>query len=104
MGRVRRLVVMVLVAAAVTYVTACVPSLYTLDLIPAAAVVEQATQVDAADHAPYEYYSARAYLDKAREEAAQANFQDARRFASKAHELGTKALDLSRQRMHETGR
>ncbi len=83
---------------------ACTPSLYTFDLIPASSVVEQAAEANAAEHAPYEYFTARSYLDKAREEAAEANNQDAMRFADRAIEYGTKARDISRRRMRELGR
>ena len=38
------------------------------------------------------------------EEAAEANYQDAIRFAERANEFGTKARDLARRRMREAGR
>ena len=40
----------------------------------------------------------------AREEAAEANYQDAIRFAERANEFGTKARDMARRRMREMGR
>jgi hypothetical protein len=83
---------------------ACGPSVYTFNVLPASSVVEQAAQANASELAPYEYFAARAYLDKASEEAAEANYQDAIRYAERANELGTKALDLSRRRMRETRR
>ena len=82
----------------------CGPSLYTFNVIPAAQAVEQAAQANAAEHAPYEYFTARSYLDKAREEAAEANYQDAIRFAERANEMGTTARDMARRRMRELGR
>ncbi|HJL20134.1 MAG TPA: DUF4398 domain-containing protein [Sandaracinaceae bacterium LLY-WYZ-13_1] len=92
----------VIVAGLLT--AACGPSLYTFNSIPASQAVEQARQANAAEHAPYEYFYARSYLDKAREEAAEANYQDAIRFAEQANEFGTKARDMSRRRMREMGR
>lgn len=92
-----------IVAAAVTF-AACGPSLYTFNLVPASQAVEQARLANAAEHAPYEYFYARSYLDKAREEAAEANYQDAIRFAERANEFGSKARDMARRRMREQGR
>ena len=103
-GRTKRLVVLVGFVATLVTFAACGPSLYTFNSIPAAQAVEQARAANAAEHAPYEYYSAQAYLDKAQEEASQANYQDAIRFAEHANEYGTKARDLARRRMREQGR
>ncbi|MBX3268876.1 MAG: DUF4398 domain-containing protein [Sandaracinaceae bacterium] len=103
-GRIHRLFALVALAAAVTAFAACGPSLYTFNVIPASQAVEQARQANAPDHAPYEFFIAEAYLDKAREEAAEANYQDAVRFAERANEFGTKARDLARRRMREQGR
>lgn len=104
-----RRILLIACAASVTSlaglgVAACGPSLYTFNAIPATQTLEQARQANATEHAPYEYYAARAYLDKSNEEAAEANYQDAIRFAEKAQQLGTKARDLSRRRMREAGR
>jgi hypothetical protein len=82
----------------------CGPSLYTFNVVPASQAVEQAAQANAAEHAPYEYFAAREYLAKAREEAAQANYQDAIRFAERANEYGEQARDTARERMREQGR
>ena len=77
---------------------------YTIHILPAALAVEQAREADAAEHAPYEFYYAREHLRKAREEAAEASYQDAGRFARVAEEFGVKARDLARRRMREMGR
>lgn len=100
----KRLLIVVGSFAAAALLAACGPTLYTFNIIPASSAVEQAAQAQAAEHAPYEYFTARSYLDKAREEAAEANYQDAIHFAERASEFGTKALDLSRRRMREMGR
>jgi hypothetical protein len=90
--------------AGLSMLAACGPSLYTFNAIPASSAVEQARVANAAEHAPYEFFIAQSYLDKAREEAAEANYQDAIRFAERANELGTKARDMAQRRMRELGR
>lgn len=82
----------------------CGPAMYTVNIMPAARAVEQAGEAGAAEHAPYEYYYALEHLKKAREEAAEASYQDAIRYAETAEENGTKARDLARRRMREMGR
>ena len=103
-GRIHRLVVLVAVAALVVVFAACGPTLYTFNSIPASQAVGQAREANAAEHAPYEFFYAQSYLAKAEEEAAEANYQDAIRFAEQANEFGTKARDLARRRMREQGR
>lgn len=103
-GRAKRLSLVVGLVAAVATLAACGPSFYTFNVIPASSAVEQARQANAAEHAPYEFFTAQSYLDKAREEAAEANYQDAIRFAERANEYGTKARDMARRRMRELGR
>jgi hypothetical protein len=103
-GRANRLLLMTGICAAVAIFAACGPSLYTFNIIPASSAVEQARQANAAEHAPYEYFYARTNLDKAQEEAAEANYQDAIRYAERANEFGTKARDMARRRMRELGR
>ena len=82
----------------------CGPTLYTVRIVPAARAVEQARQAGAEEHAPYELAYAEAYLDKAREEAAEASYEDAMRFAETAEEFGEKARALARRRLQEMGR
>ncbi|MAQ18108.1 MAG: hypothetical protein CMN30_25340 [Sandaracinus sp.] len=82
----------------------CAPTIYTVNVMPAARVVHQAEEAGAATHAPYEYWYARAHLDQAREEAGEAMYQDAIRNAQIAEEYGVKALELARRRMREQGR
>jgi hypothetical protein len=85
-------------------VAGCNPILYTMNVGSAARTVEEARLAEAPDNAPYEYYLAEAYLDKAREEAAEGQYQDARRFASVAEENGVKGRDIARRHLRETGR
>lgn len=103
-GRAQRSWVVVGLVAVGSFLAACGPTFYTFNIAPASSAVEQAAEANAAEHAPYELFTARSYLDKAREEAAEANYQDAIRFAERANEYGTKARDLARRRMRETGR
>lgn len=84
--------------------TGCNPMLYAMNVGSASRSVEEARLAEAPDNAPYEYYLADAYLDKAREEAAEGQYQDARRFASVAEENGVKARDIARRHLRETGR
>jgi hypothetical protein len=104
-GRAKHLVAVVgLFAIVSTMVAACGPSLYTFNIIGAGSAVSQAREANAAEHAPYEYFYAQAYVDKAGEEAAEGNYQDAIRFAERANEFGSKARDMARRRMRELGR
>ncbi len=82
----------------------CGPTLYSVQILPAARAVAEAEEMGAPEHAPYEYYFARANLDKAREEMGEANYQDAIRFAALAEEYGVKARRLARRRLREAGR
>ena len=82
----------------------CGPTLYAVNAGSASGVIEEARHAGAPEHAPYEYYYAAEHLQKAREEAAEANYEDAVRFAGVAEEYGTKARDLARRRMREMGR
>lgn len=103
-GRAKRLMLVTGLFAGLSLLAACGPSFYTFNVIPASSAVEQARVANAAEHAPYEFFIAQSYLDKAREEAAEANYQDAIRFAERANELGTKARDMAQRRMRELGR
>jgi hypothetical protein len=77
---------------------------YVVNFVPATRAVEQAREAGAAEHAPYEYHYANEHLRKAREEAAEAAYEDAVRYADVAEEYGVKARDLARRRMREAGR
>ena len=60
---------------------ACGPGLYTIQSLPASSVVHQAEEAGAARYSPYEYWTAREYLEKAAEENNEGNYQDAIRIA-----------------------
>jgi hypothetical protein len=58
--------------------------------------VAEAKELGAAKHAPYEYYYALAHLEKAKQEAAEADYGDAIELAATCSEFAQKAVDLSR--------
>lgn len=76
----------------------CGPVQYTANIIAAEGALEAARDANARWHAPYEFYSAETYLEKAREEAAESEYEDAIRFADAATSYGQRALQLTRQR------
>jgi hypothetical protein len=77
----------------------CAPTVYSVHVLPAARVVEEAEQAGAAEHAPYEYYFAQAHLTQARRAAAESAYQDAIRYAKVAAEHGRLAQRRARERM-----
>ena len=98
-----RLVTSIALAAA-CFLGGCGPTLFGIEVASASQALEEARQVGAERHAPYEYYLAEAYLEKAREEAGEASYQDAVRFAERAASMGRAARDTARARMQEAGR
>ena len=82
----------------------CGPTFYTIHLLPAARAVEQAEEANAAEYAPYEYHFAEAHLAEAREEAGEAEYQDAIRHSKIAEEYAVKARDMARRNLRERGR
>lgn len=73
----------------------CGPVLYTTEVDSAESAVEAAREHNARWYAPYEYYYAEAHLEKAREEAASSDYEDAIRFAKVATEYGQRALRIA---------
>lgn len=81
------------------YLTAgCGPTLYVADMLEAETRLEDARAANARFYAPYEYYSADAYLEKAREEAAEGEYEDAVRFAKTASAFGQRAFMRSQSK------
>ncbi len=83
---------------------ACGPIGYVVEINGAAQAVEAARQVNAARFAPYEYHYAQAHLTKAREFAAEAEYQFAMDMAGVAEDYGNRARDIARRRQQESGR
>jgi len=88
----------VLACCVAALLQSCGPSLYTAEMTAAQAQVERARKEAARWYAPYEYYFAQAHLAKAREEAAEASYEEAIRFARTAGEFGERALQIARRR------
>jgi hypothetical protein len=82
----------------------CGPIGYIVEINGAAQAVEGARAVNAARLAPYEYHYAAEHLDKAREFAAEAEYQNAMDMAAVAEEYGNRARELARRRQQESGR
>lgn len=77
---------------------ACGPAAYSIRSARATSAVAQAEQANVKVEAPYEWFKAEAYLDKAREEAAAAEYQDAIRLAESAEEYANKAIEIARRK------
>lgn len=82
----------------------CGGTLYAVDAGSASAKLESARALGAERLAPYEYWMAHENLQKAREEAASADYGDALNFVSTAEEYADKAIKLSRQAHEGSGR
>jgi hypothetical protein len=78
--------------------------LYTFNILPASSAVHSAEAAGAAEWAPYEFWTAHEFLEKAAEEANQGNYQDAIRFAERASEYGRRAQDLTAARRQRAAR
>lgn len=81
----------------------CGPVWYTAEIISAESIVSEAEHADAADRSPYEYYLAREYLVKAREQASEASYEDAVHYAQEAHRAGALARDQARASLRDDG-
>jgi hypothetical protein len=93
-----------LVPWALLVCTGCGPAMYTANVRPAERAMAEAREARAAEHAPYEYHFAKAHLAEARDEASQAHYEVAVRYARVAKEYAVKARDLARRRFREMGR
>lgn len=82
----------------------CGGALYTIKSLGASSKLDQATELGAAQYAPYEYYYAREHLDKAAEEAATADYGDAIDYVDLADEYADKAIRLAREAHGSAGR
>lgn len=84
--------------------TGCVGIIYSANALSAAAKLEEAKTLGAEELAEYEYFYAKAMLEKAQEEAADASYGDAIDFASTADEYAEKAVEHARNAHREAGR
>jgi hypothetical protein len=101
-----RLTLIRLVTLTVTcsFLAACGGALYAVEVNSAAGKLAEAERLDAAKLAPYEYYSAKVRLEKAREEAAEANYGDAIKLSDESEAFSEKAVTLAREGSREAGR
>lgn len=91
----RRARIALLVAAGVSFV-GCGNAAYSFEILRAERRIEEARELKAEERAPYEYYYARAHYEKARTEAAEADYGDAIDFASTSSDYATQAIKKSR--------
>lgn len=102
-GSVSRLTWLVLSVCALN-LTGCGAAAYSYHVVRAARSVEQAKQVGAEQLAPYEMTLAQAYLGKAREESAEASYQDAVHYAKLSRSIADRATERSRVNSKGRGR
>jgi hypothetical protein len=88
-------------AVAIATAPGCVPVFYVANVISASSGVHAAEEQGAPEWAPYQYWLAHEYLDKAAEEANEGNYMDATRFAERATDLSRQAQELTTQRRRE---
>jgi hypothetical protein len=82
----------------------CGNTLYAIQANAASGKLEEAKELEAEKLAPYEYYFAKAHLEKAQSEAAEADYGDAADLAETAEEFADKAIRLSREAHRGGGR
>lgn len=104
-GRVLRraapLFLVLLPAVFLPALTACGPTLYTVEIASAERAFEEARTESAKTYAPYEYHYAEAHLQQARREAAEASYEDAIRYAEVAERYSKRARLIASQRRAE---
>lgn len=88
-------------ALALIAAVGCGPLQYTANMIAAQSALEAARDGNARWLAAYEFYSAQAHLEKAREEAAEGEYEDAIRFADVATSYAQRALELAMRKEKE---
>lgn len=84
--------------------TGCGNTIYAFKAGAAANRVSEAKEIGAEQLAPFEYYYAKEHLEKAMEEASQADYSDAINFADESEEYAEKAIKLSKEAHRGAGR
>ena len=82
----------------------CGHAVYVIEVNAASSKFEEARELGAEQYAPYEYYMAKEHLEKARTEAAEADYGDASDLSGTAEEYADKAITLARQAHRGAGR
>ena len=85
-------------------VTECGNTVFVFRVNSASSKLEEAKELGAERLAPYEYFVAKEHLEKARSEAADADYSDAINFAEVSEEYADKAIRLSREAHRGAGR
>jgi Domain of unknown function (DUF4398) len=84
--------------------TGCGGTLYAINASSAASRIEEAKELGAEQTAPYEYYYAKAHLEQAQVDAAEASYGDAVDYAETAEEYAEKAIKLAKEANKAAGR
>lgn len=82
----------------------CGNGLYSIQVLSASSKLEEARELGAEQHASYEYYMAKEHLDKARTEAAEADYGDAIDLSEEAEKYAEKAITRTRAAHNGAGR
>jgi len=82
----------------------CGNTLYAIQANAASSRLEEARELGAEKFAPYEYYYSKQHLEKAQQEAAEADYSDAADLAEVAEEFADKAIRLARDAHRGAGR
>lgn len=82
----------------------CGSARYAVEANSADRQLREARALGAEHYAPYEYFYAREHLDKARTEAAEADYGDAIGLAKTSEEYAVKAAQLARGARRKVGR
>ena len=94
---------LILIVAALV-LSGCGNTLYAIQANSASSKLEEARELGAEQYAPYEYYYAEEHLQKARSEAAEADYSDAVDLAETSEEFSDKAIRLTREAQRGAGR
>lgn len=82
----------------------CGNTIYAVEVNSAASKLEEAESLGAEQYAPYEFYAAKQHLEKARTEAAEADYGDAIDLASTSGDFSDKAIRIARNAHRGAGR
>jgi len=102
--RSRRALLAIVGAALALSTTGCGNAIYAIQANSASNKVEEAHELGAEKLAPYEYYYAKEHLEKAQEEAAEADYSDAINLAEASEEYADKAIRLTKEAHRGAGR
>jgi hypothetical protein len=84
--------------ALVVALAACGPIEYTSMIMKADTAIEKAERMGAAKYAPLEYWRAKAYYDKAREETGRNDYDFAIDYATQSYRDAKKAQDIAEEK------